>query len=73
MLFPSQQLVRTSHSLFHRWPQNHASNYIGRIDFYSPKDVHLAEDYLRFSVCKPYDIMDLAKERLRGLKKYIDA
>lgn len=40
-------------------------------DFYSPPNAHLAEDYLRFAVCKNEDIIDLAKERLRGLKKFM--
>ncbi|KAI9804610.1 MAG: putative secondary metabolism biosynthetic enzyme [Piccolia ochrophora] len=40
-------------------------------EFYTPANAHLAEDYMRFAVCKNDDILDLAKERLRGLKKYI--
>lgn len=37
------------------------------------KDEHtgIVEDYLRFAVCKPDDVLDQAKERLRGLKKYL--
>ena len=42
-------------------------------DFYSTENKHLAENYLRFAVCKPNDVLDLAKERLRGLSKYINA
>jgi len=40
-------------------------------DFYSEANAHLAENYLRFSVCKPDSVLDMAKERLRGLKKFI--
>ncbi|KAI9884764.1 MAG: putative secondary metabolism biosynthetic enzyme [Watsoniomyces obsoletus] len=39
--------------------------------FYTPEKAHLAEDYLRFAVCKTDDILETAKERLMGLKKYI--
>ena len=41
-------------------------------DFYSPGNAYLAEDYLRFAVCKNDDLIDLAKERLRGLRKYME-
>jgi kynurenine aminotransferase len=40
-------------------------------EFYTPERAHLAEDYLRFAVCKNDDVLETAKERLRGLKKYI--
>ena len=30
------------------------------------------EDWLRFAVCKDDDVLDKAKERLRGLRKYMD-
>jgi len=40
-------------------------------EFYTDGNAHLAEDYLRFAVCKNDDILDTAKERLRGLKEYI--
>ncbi|KAI9843065.1 MAG: putative secondary metabolism biosynthetic enzyme [Thelocarpon superellum] len=40
-------------------------------EFYTPAHAHMAENYLRFAFCKPNDVLDLAKERLRGLKKYI--
>ncbi|KAI9661554.1 MAG: putative secondary metabolism biosynthetic enzyme [Trizodia sp. TS-e1964] len=40
-------------------------------EFYTAENAHLAEDYLRFAVCKDDDMLDEAKERLRGLKKYI--
>ncbi|OIW27257.1 aminotransferase class I and II [Coniochaeta ligniaria NRRL 30616] len=40
-------------------------------EFYTEANESIVEDYLRFAVCKPDDVLDLAKERLRGLKKYI--
>lgn len=40
-------------------------------EFYTDQNAHLAEDYIRFAVCKPDDVLETAKERLRGLKKYI--
>ncbi|SPJ85607.1 probable BNA3 - Arylformamidase [Fusarium torulosum] len=40
-------------------------------EFYTPKNAHLAEDYIRFAVCKNDDVLEKAKERLRELKKYI--
>lgn len=40
-------------------------------EFYTDENAHLAEDYIRFAVCKPDDVLETAKERLRGLKKYI--
>lgn len=39
--------------------------------FYSPENAHLAENYLRFAVCKNDDVLELAKARLRGLRKYL--
>ncbi|RMZ79958.1 hypothetical protein DV738_g3023, partial [Chaetothyriales sp. CBS 135597] len=39
-------------------------------EFYTDANAHLAEDYLRFAVCKNDDVLETAKERLRGLKKY---
>ena len=41
-------------------------------EFYTVENAHVAEDYLRFAVCKEDDILDKAKERLRGLKKYME-
>ena len=41
-------------------------------EFYTEANQKLAEDYLRFAVCKPDDVLELAKERLRGLKKFIE-
>lgn len=40
-------------------------------EFYSSENAHVAEDYLRFAVCKPDDVLEQAKERLRGLRKYM--
>ncbi|KAI5297779.1 hypothetical protein KEM55_004252 [Ascosphaera atra] len=40
-------------------------------EFYTDENAHIAEDYLRFAVCKNDDVLDSAKERLRGLKKYL--
>ncbi|CBF81543.1 hypothetical protein AN5616.2 [Aspergillus nidulans FGSC A4] len=40
-------------------------------EFYTDANAHIAEDYLRFAVCKEDDVLETAKERLRGLKKYI--
>lgn len=39
-------------------------------EFYTDVNAHIAEDYLRFAVCKNDDILEAAKERLRALKKY---
>ncbi|KAJ5504324.1 hypothetical protein N7463_007198 [Penicillium fimorum] len=40
-------------------------------EFYTEANTHIAENYLRFAVCKNDDVLETAKERLRGLKKYI--
>ncbi|MCJ1299587.1 hypothetical protein MMC08_002379 [Hypocenomyce scalaris] len=40
-------------------------------EFYTPENAHIAEDYLRFAVCKDDDVLEKAKERLRGLRKYM--
>lgn len=40
-------------------------------EFYVKERQHVAEDYMRFAVCKEDEVLDRAKERLRGLKKYI--
>ncbi|KAK0704837.1 pyridoxal phosphate-dependent transferase [Lasiosphaeris hirsuta] len=40
-------------------------------EFYTDANAHIVEDYLRFAVCKPDEVLEDAKERLRGLKKYI--
>jgi kynurenine aminotransferase len=40
-------------------------------EFYTDENAHLAEDYLRFAVCKEDSVLEEAKSRLRGLKKYM--
>lgn len=40
-------------------------------DFYTEKNAHLGEDWLRFAVCKNDDILDAGKDRLRGLRKFM--
>ncbi|KAM5343080.1 hypothetical protein ACJ41O_014046 [Fusarium nematophilum] len=40
-------------------------------EFYTEGNAHLAEDYIRFAVCKEDEVLEQAKERLRSLKKYI--
>jgi kynurenine aminotransferase len=40
-------------------------------EFYTDANSHVAEDYLRFAVCKPDEVLEDAKERLRGLKKFL--
>ena len=40
-------------------------------EFYTDANAHIVEDYLRFAVCKPHEVLEDAKERLRGLKKYL--
>ncbi|KAG6091682.1 hypothetical protein E4U30_006418 [Claviceps sp. LM220 group G6] len=41
-------------------------------EFYTDKNAHLAEDYVRFAICKGDDVLEEAKNRLRGLKKYME-
>ncbi|UKZ64350.1 uncharacterized protein TrAtP1_005565 [Trichoderma atroviride] len=40
-------------------------------EFYTDENAHMAEDYLRFAVCKEDSVLEEAKNRLRGLKKYM--
>ena len=40
-------------------------------EFYTEENAHLAENYLRFAICKDDGVLEKAKERLRGLKKYM--
>ncbi|KAH6967772.1 pyridoxal phosphate-dependent transferase [Ilyonectria sp. MPI-CAGE-AT-0026] len=40
-------------------------------EFYLPENAHVAENYLRFAVCKEDAVLEQAKEKLRGLSKYI--
>ena len=40
-------------------------------EFMLDEHAGIVEDYMRFAVCKPDEVLDQAKERLRGLKKYL--
>lgn len=40
-------------------------------EFYTDHNAAVAQDYMRFAVCKDDDVLEEAKRRLRGLKKYI--
>lgn len=40
-------------------------------EFFTDANAHIVEDWLRFAVCKEDEVLERAKERLRGLKKYI--
>lgn len=40
-------------------------------EFYTKQNMWMAEDWLRFAVCKEDDVLEGAKERLRGLRKYM--
>ena len=40
-------------------------------EFFTPQNAHIVEDYMRFAVCKNDDVLETAKERLRGLQNYI--
>lgn len=41
-------------------------------EFYTENNAHEAENYLRFAVCKEDEVLEKAKERLRGLRKYME-
>lgn len=41
-------------------------------EFYTDANAYIGEDWLRFAVCKEDEVLERAKERLRGLKKYIN-
>jgi kynurenine aminotransferase len=41
-------------------------------EFYTKANQHLAEDWLRFAVCKEDEVLEGAKERLRGLRKFME-
>ena len=41
-------------------------------EFYTDGNAHIVADYLRFAVCKEDEVLERAKERLRGLKKFIE-
>ena len=40
-------------------------------EFYTKENEALAEDYLRFAVCKDDEVLEAAKERLRSLKHFM--
>ncbi|QUC21887.1 uncharacterized protein UV8b_06128 [Ustilaginoidea virens] len=40
-------------------------------EFYTDTNAYLAENYVRFAVCKDDEVLEEAKRRLRGLKKYM--
>ena len=40
-------------------------------EFYTAENAHLGENWLRFAVCKNDDVLEGAKDRLRGLRKYV--
>ncbi|KAI5291330.1 hypothetical protein KEM54_005373 [Ascosphaera aggregata] len=40
-------------------------------EFYTDENAKLAENYLRFAVCKDDEVLEMAKERLKGLKRYL--
>ncbi len=40
-------------------------------EFYTRENMWMAEDWLRFAVCKEDDVLEGAKERLRGLRAYM--
>lgn len=40
-------------------------------EFYTDLNAHLAENYLRFAICKNDGVLDMAKDRLRGLRAFM--
>ena len=40
-------------------------------EFMTDDKAHIVENYMRFAVCKDDEVLETAKERLRGLKQYI--
>ncbi|KAL1305269.1 hypothetical protein AAFC00_002180 [Neodothiora populina] len=40
-------------------------------EFFTDDNAHIVEDWLRFAVCKEDSVLEEAKNRLRGLKKFI--
>lgn len=40
-------------------------------EFCTDENAYLVQDYLRFAVCKNDDVLEAAKEKLRGLKKFM--
>ena len=41
-------------------------------EFYTQEREKVAEDWMRFAVCKEDAVLETAKERLRGLRGYIE-
>lgn len=41
-------------------------------EFYTDENKLIVEDWMRFAVCKPDEVLEAAKNRLRMLKKYVD-
>lgn len=39
-------------------------------EFMTDEKQHIVEDWMRFAVCKDDEVLEQAKERLRGLKAY---
>ncbi|KAK4101998.1 PLP-dependent transferase [Parathielavia hyrcaniae] len=40
-------------------------------EFFTDANAHIVEDYVRFAVCKPDEVLEDAKERLRGLRRFL--
>lgn len=40
-------------------------------EFYTEENKWMAENYLRFAVCQTDEKLDMAKDRLRELRKYL--
>lgn len=40
-------------------------------EFYTDENKWMAEDYLRFAVCQTDEKLEIAKERLRGVKRFM--
>lgn len=40
-------------------------------EFCTDENAHLVENYMRFAICKNDDVLESAKDRLRGLKRYL--
>lgn len=40
-------------------------------EFYTQANKHMAQDYLRFAVCQTDAKLEVAKERLRGLGRWM--
>lgn len=40
-------------------------------EFYSDDHAHIGEDFLRFAFCKEDEVLEMGKQRLLKLKRYI--